>query len=189
MTTVGDLRRAVAGVRKKKVPLGRFLSRAAVAAVAQGTALGVELLFIRRAERDGDRWSGHMAFPGGRVERSDADALHAAVRETREEIALDLTRGATLLGPLSQVPTLEHGRPLPMVIEPFVFLLDAAPPPPVLSDEVQEVVWVPLDFFRDASHRGTLPWRGMKMPCYYWEKRPIWGLTLRMVDELVAALS
>jgi 8-oxo-dGTP pyrophosphatase MutT (NUDIX family) len=189
MTTVDDLRRAMERVRRRKVPLARLLTRAAVAAVALSTSRGVELLFIRRSERDGDRWSGHMAFPGGRVERADADALHAARRETREEIALDLTSGATLLGPLSQVPTLEHGRPLPMVIEPFVFLLDVAPPPPVLSDEVQEVVWVPLDFFRDEKNRGTLPWRGMKMPCYRWEERPIWGLTLRMVDELVAALT
>ncbi len=49
-----------------------------------------DLLFIRRAEKSGDPWSGHMAFPGGHMESSDASLLAAAIRETQEEIGLDL---------------------------------------------------------------------------------------------------
>jgi 8-oxo-dGTP pyrophosphatase MutT (NUDIX family) len=49
-----------------------------------------EVLFIKRAGRAGDRWSGHTALPGGKRDPEDADDVAAAVRETREEIGLDL---------------------------------------------------------------------------------------------------
>ncbi|RHY81058.1 hypothetical protein DYB35_002889 [Aphanomyces astaci] len=58
----------------------------------------LELLFIRRAINPRDRWSGHIAFPGGRVEAGES-ALDAARRETMEEVGVDLTH-AEVLGQL-----------------------------------------------------------------------------------------
>ena len=49
-----------------------------------------ELLFIKRASRKGDRWTGHIAFPGGKREPDDLDDQSTSVRETREEAGLDL---------------------------------------------------------------------------------------------------
>ena len=49
-----------------------------------------EALFIKRAARVGDRWTSHIAFPGGKREPADADDLATSSRETREEIGLDL---------------------------------------------------------------------------------------------------
>ena len=49
-----------------------------------------EILFMKRAARTGDRWTGHVAFPGGKREAGDADDEEASVRETREEVGLDL---------------------------------------------------------------------------------------------------
>ena len=49
-----------------------------------------EILFIKRASQVGDRWAGHVAFPGGKKEPSDVDDQAAAARETREEVGLDL---------------------------------------------------------------------------------------------------
>ena len=51
-----------------------------------------EVLFIKRAGRKGDRWSGHIAFPGGSRDPSDVDDRAVAIRETMEEVGLDLMR-------------------------------------------------------------------------------------------------
>ena len=68
--------------------------RAAVAAIFTPT---LELLFMRRAEVSGDPWSGHLAFPGGRVDPTDRDDLHAAMRETEEaQIQESRLRGLAL---------------------------------------------------------------------------------------------
>ena len=60
--------------------------RAAVALVLRENAGDPEILLIRRAERKGDPWSGHMAFPGGREDARDESLLETALRETREEL-------------------------------------------------------------------------------------------------------
>ena len=167
--------------------------RAAVAVVARPSHVaseGDELLFIRRAEHPLDPWSGHMAFPGGMMDPGDGEPLDAAVRETREELALDLARNARLLGRLSDVKPMSLRASLS--ISPFVFAADGELPPLVPNEEVQEAVWIPWRFLAAAGNRSSFFWsRGgapVPMPCYRWGDRVIWGLTLRMVDELRALL-
>jgi hypothetical protein len=71
-----------------------------------------EVLFIKRAGRTGDRWSGHTALPGGKRDHTDADDLAAAIRETKEEVGLDLTgKGCFRVGNLPErVVTTAWGR-------------------------------------------------------------------------------
>jgi 8-oxo-dGTP pyrophosphatase MutT (NUDIX family) len=168
---------------------GERIAQAAVAAVFREQS-ELELLFIRRAEHPLDPWSGHMAFPGGRVDPGDRDPLSAAVRETREELALDLVASGRLLGRLAEVPAIARGRRVPLVIQPYVFALATAGEPELVpSEEVAEVLWVPFSYLQAPANRQTLRYRrdgiDVELPCYRYQGREIWGLTLRMIDDLL----
>ena len=78
---------------------------AAVAAVMRIGLAGAEMLFIERSSKKGDPWSGQMAFPGGRTAALDEHSLATAVRETKEELDLDLAN----LRPLGRLSDLEGG--------------------------------------------------------------------------------
>jgi 8-oxo-dGTP pyrophosphatase MutT (NUDIX family) len=188
MLTVRRILQALSEHRPRRLSGDERLRQAAVAAVLRDGAEGVELLLIHRAEDERDPWSGHMGFPGGRVEDTDPDPLAAAVRETREEVNLDLESQARLIGQLSDVDAIGRGRRVGMVILPYVFeLVDEPELRP--NHEVQAIVWVPLDFLLDRGNRSRLTWTRLgvpiPLPCYRFEGRVIWGLTLGMVDELL----
>src|SRR5262245_53024880 len=101
------------------------LKRAAVAVVLRDAPAGFEILFIRRAEHPQDPWSGQIAFPGGRSEPGDADLRATAIRETAEELGLDLEAGAEYLGALDELRAMARMRPMNLAIAPFVFRLRA----------------------------------------------------------------
>ncbi len=174
--------------RAKTRWLRRLMVRSAVAAIVRERCGELEVLLIKRAECEGDRWSGHIAFPGGRLEQRDTTARAAARRETAEEIGLHLGE-QHYLGRLSDVMTLAHGSKRPMVVSPYAFCIDKLPPLQ-LNHEVAEVIWVPLSFFADLRNRDSMVWQhkgvSMNLPCYIYQGHRIWGLTLRMLDELVA---
>jgi 8-oxo-dGTP pyrophosphatase MutT (NUDIX family) len=148
----------------------------------------LHILMIKRAEREGDPWSGHMAFPGGRMDKSDAHGFAVAVRETEEEVGLQLTAEDQCIGRLSDIITRPRKGPFGMAVTPFVFRLERevsfSP-----NEEVAEVVWVPLEFLLDTDNREQMEWtyKGIKMPlpCYFYQDRCIWGLSLMMLDELM----
>jgi 8-oxo-dGTP pyrophosphatase MutT (NUDIX family) len=189
--TVEELRRRLDAHEPRLLTRTPELKVAAVAAVLREGRDGVQLLFIHRAEDPADPWSGHMAFPGGRVERADADSRAAAERETREEIGLDLGEVGTLYGRLSDVAAVGRGRPLSLVVEPYVYAIENRPEFSP-NHEVAAVVWVPLSYLLDRSNRSTVPWRhgdvDLRLPCYRYQGHVIWGLTFGMVDELVTLL-
>ena len=129
----------------RRKPLRRLLNRAAVAIILRESAGGTELLMIKRSEREGDPWSGHMAFPGGRMDRTDRHGFDVACRETEEEIGLKLTERDRCIGRLSEIMThFQLGRRA-MVVSPYVFRLDREVEF-TLNHEVSEVIWVPLGF-------------------------------------------
>ena len=55
-----------------------------------------EVVFIKRAARVGDMWTSHVALPGGKRDPEDVDDGETAIRETLEEIGLDLTDGSVV---------------------------------------------------------------------------------------------
>jgi 8-oxo-dGTP pyrophosphatase MutT (NUDIX family) len=187
-TMIADAALSTAAELSQPAPTGR----AAVAIVLRELLAGPEILLIRRAERTGDPWSGHMAFPGGREAPSDANLLATAVRETREELALDLLSAGTLLGSLQQLPAIARGRATGMVIAPFVFELTSEVALTYKLDEVSEALWAPLHPLMHGSLRSTIAYdlagQSMTFPAHDVEGRKVWGLTYRMLEDLFALL-
>jgi len=161
---------------------------AAVAIVLHDDAEGerLEALFIHRAERAGDTWSGQIAFPGGRREPTDADLRATAIRETREEIGVDLT-AAEPLGVLDDMYPRTPVLP-PVVVRPFVFGV-AERPPVTLSSEVQDAFWVSFRALAapDVRREVTMQHRGVSrvLPAYVVGNRTIWGMTERILSQLL----
>ncbi|KAL8650887.1 MAG: hypothetical protein Q9226_004957 [Calogaya cf. arnoldii] len=107
-----------------------------------------EVLFIKRAARKGDRWTSHIAFPGGGRDPEDKNDLAASIRETREEIGMDLEADHCLnVGNLSErVVTSWLGKTPLMVLCPFVFLQMRVDTKPLTLQpaEVHSAHWVSL---------------------------------------------
>lgn len=176
-----DVRQALARPPNEVASAG--LSRSAVAAVFSP---GRTLWFIRRAERAGDPWSGHLGFPGGREQDEDPDLLAVAMRETMEELGLDL-RQAELLGQLDDLRTRPVRR---MMVRPYVFRLDHEPTFKPNYEVAATHGWN-LDMLLEGHGRGTMRWPkavGMRMPRVDHDGVRLWGLTLMMVDDLLDRL-
>jgi 8-oxo-dGTP pyrophosphatase MutT (NUDIX family) len=147
-----------------------------------------EILMIKRAEAEGDPWSGHIALPGGRMEPGDADLSMTALRETREETGVDVARDGRLLGALDDLmprtPTLA-----PIVIRPFVALVraDVAIVP---SHEVAAAFWVPLSVLRAPTAWGTGAVRvrdgERTVSVFRHGDYVVWGLTERVLRQFLA---
>ncbi len=152
---------------------------------------GLDALFIRRAVRASDPWSGHIGLPGGRREPGDADLLVTAIRETNEEIGVTLPL-ETLLGTLADVQPSTPSLPA-LMIRPFVFGLDARPETKT-SDEVAASYWIALESLHAARGltKVLIRERFVEVPCFHIPDLPdglvIWGLTYRILNGLLPLL-
>ncbi len=144
------------------------------------------LLLVRRAERAGDPWSGHIALPGGRRDPEDGDLLFTAIRETREEVGIGLSP-EQLLGVLDDVAPRTPVLP-PVAVRPFVFRL-AARPVVTLSEEVTEAHWVPVAdlLARETWGEVTLDVGGAprRVPAFRLAAGTVWGMTERILSDLL----
>jgi 8-oxo-dGTP pyrophosphatase MutT (NUDIX family) len=185
--TIPQARRALAGYVPQQIAAPEAKPAAvAVILTQRRPANDLAALFIKRAARAGDPWSGQVAFPGGRRDPDDADLLATAMRETREEIGVDLA-GAERLGVLDDLyprtPTLP-----PVLVRPYVFALDKNPPL-ALSDEVARAFWVSLPHLMEpAVRREVKLWhRGEEriFPAYDLGDDVIWGMTERILTPFL----
>ena len=187
MLRLASIRERLAGGRPQRLAEDeRRVRQAAVAVVLRERETGTEMLFIKRAEKAGDPWSGHMAFPGGHRDAQDATLRAAAVRETDEEIGLDIST-ASVLGELPrQRPMSVRSN---MLVAPFVFAIDGDPAF-TLNHEVAATVWTPLAPMHQGSNAerdsppfsgngsGAGAFNGFRLAGGYF----VWGMTYRMVQ-------
>lgn len=179
---------AVAAIlRAPEGPSGAGLGRAGTQEPAEA-----ELLLIRRADHPGDPWSGHMALPGGRRDLEDANLLATAIRETREEVGIDLAAHGALLARLPDVPAVVRGRRVGMTITPFVFALRSTPELALNNHEVAEALWTPLGPLARGERTSTYAYRHegdvLELPCLRVDDRVVWGLTYLMLKQLFELL-
>lgn len=171
-------------------PLDRepyVLRHSAVATLLRETGRGPEVLFIRRAERPSDPWSGHMAFPGGRREPSDRDLLRTAERETHEELGFVPSEVGRVVGRLDDVDAVARGKRVGMIVRPYVYVLDREPKLRP-NEEVAEALWAPitpmLSGELDTVRPYVLDGREIALPAYDVDGRIVWGLTYHMLQGL-----
>lgn len=165
------------------------LRQAVVAMVLTDGKPGADVLFIERARATGDPWSGHMAFPGGRVDPGDPSGQHAAERETLEEVGLSLA-GAELLGRLDDKKGNPRTHP-ELVISAFVYHTPA-PGELAINSEVQDAFWFPLDALLDRARHvqytahGEFEFPGILVgeP----DRHVVWGLTYSFLESFFSVL-
>jgi len=148
------------------------------------------VLYIRRAVNHGDRHSGEVAFPGGRVEPDDRHTVAAALREAQEEISLQ-PQHVELLGQLPSFCTSSNYLVTPVVARvPW--------PAPLKPDarEVARIFSIPLAWLADSGNYEVRPWRppGYKVSrevIFFreYDGERLWGVSARITLSLLQVLS
>ena len=189
---VARLARRLAGQRGSTIEVEGPARYAAIALVMRPSTEGEpELLMIKRAELEHDPWSGHIACPGGRMEPTDRDLEHTAVRETWEETGIDLAADGLVLGTLDDISPRTPSLP-PLVIRPFVAVVK--PEVTIVeSPEVAAAFWVPMESIRatESWGRALVAIRGVgerEVDVFRHGDYTVWGLTHRALTQFVRLL-
>jgi 8-oxo-dGTP pyrophosphatase MutT (NUDIX family) len=161
----------VQGVRAKA---GKLRPAAVLIALLQGRR-GLEVILTRRAAHLRNH-PGQVAFPGGKVEDSDAGLWAAAMRESREEIGLQSARKLGALQGHESVTGFE--------ISPQVGLMEGAFTPRPDPSEVEEVFTVPLDFLMNPANMRLHKRGGRGYLAIPYGPHYIWGASARMIRNL-----
>ena len=164
------------GIQK---PAGDLAANSAVLVPLFATGSDVGVVFIHRS-KDGGPHSAQMGLPGGMAEeRDNGDLLRTALRESEEELGIN-PEDVEIIGELDQRPTIVSG----LVVKPFVGII---PWPCTLSPdpvEVQGIHATTIRTMRREVMEGDNPFN-LPPPVYPVDGRPVWGLTARIIGELL----
>lgn len=157
-------------------------ANAAVVILLREMAKDFQVLFVKRAEKTDDPWSGQTALPGGKRSPEDRDLKDTVVRETMEETSIKLLEGCRFLGAMEVLRSTQRPE---MIIRPFVVLLEREQTI-TLNEELTEYFWTPLKEL--PNHRGTVKFSFGEYPAYIIKNHVIWGLTYRILKKLLNIL-
>lgn len=182
---IDKLSKALAQHEPRRLPAAAPRRPASVAMVTAASDDGPQILLIERARRGSDPWSGHLAFPGGRVDATDHDRRATAERETAEEVGLAL-RPREFLGQFDDI----GGASQPVIVSAYAYALDEPRELRLEANEVADAFWVPvtrlLERERWTRHAFTYEGVDRTLPAVdlLGEGRPVlWGLTYRLIVD------
>ena len=132
-----------------------------------------------------NKHAGEIAFPGGQWTEDDVDLLGTALRETKEEIGLNISR-KDVIGQLENVMTLNSG----FTITPFVTIIDNIPKLHI-SSEVESVFHIPLVPFLQTLSDDPDPAHNIleEMYTFSYESKIVWGASARILKHLANRLT
>jgi 8-oxo-dGTP pyrophosphatase MutT (NUDIX family) len=185
---IKELEKIISGRKSIKIKRDGGFIPAAVMVILRKDKNGYSMLFIKRPESEGDTFSGHMAFPGGKVKDRDKNKLDTAIRETTEETGIDLNRNGRILGELDDVSPI-NPRANHFIVTPFLaYLTEDLEIKP--NEEVASAIWIPLFHFRDerSFEKRVVEKQGMEREefIYHYHNHEIWGMTARILHQFLS---
>lgn len=157
---------------------------AAVMMILGESPEGLSMLFIKRRESDIDAFSGHMAFPGGKMKEGDESKLAAAIRETHEEVGVDLYASGRVIGELDDINP-NNPRANNFIVTPYLSVLREEVPIIPNLYEVEAALWIPVGHLLDDKNFAVrMRERNGKLVedyVYSFGKYIIWGMTGRIL--------
>jgi 8-oxo-dGTP pyrophosphatase MutT (NUDIX family) len=140
------------------------------------------ILFVKRAHNPADPWSTQMALPGGKRDPRDTNLKQTVLRETLEETGINLQH-CHFLGVLKT----DVSTPRPEIrVLPYIILLEHKPAIKLNRQELEKHTWIPIE--KLAKHKTTTTFSFGSTPAYVVNSDVIWGLTYRIVEELMRIL-
>ena len=185
---IEELERVIKGRKSTKISRDSDFISASVMVILREERDGYSMLFIKRREYVTDLFSGHMAFPGGKMQKGDESKLETAIRETLEETGIDLKKSGRILGELDDVspvnPKANH-----YIVTPYLALVreNTRVKP---NEEVAEFVWIPLSDFRNEKtfEIRVIEKYGIKLEdfTFHYQNYVIWGMTARILRQFLS---
>ena len=169
-----------------RIPEIETLKKPAVVALIINQSDPYSICFIERTQRKGDPWSGHVSLPGGKISKDDKTLVDGVIRETCEEIGIQLEK-EFMIGNLGAIEAPNNLSGKSFHIIPFVFLISdsLADTAFVAShEEVANFFWVPINLIYREQGLTMIEYAGIKQktyPAIPYKQYFIWGLTLRVL--------
>ncbi|MBW2039044.1 MAG: CoA pyrophosphatase [Deltaproteobacteria bacterium] len=170
----------------KRVTAEPDLTRAAVLLPLFLKDDSYHVLFTKRTDRV-KHHKGEISFPGGISETSDEDLLATALRETHEEVGVK-PEDVEIWGEMDEVVTMSN-----FIVSPFVGLIPYPYPFDTCSEEIEELILLPLGCFHKegilAEEYRTYQDKTQLVYIYHCGRHIIWGATAKILKQFLDLIS